>query len=332
MHARACSSASTPKATTSGTRRRARTSGSRTSTRCRGCTRCSRATACGRPTSSPTRWRPTRGRRRCCAICRRAGDCEIGAHHHAWETPPCTRGGRRGGIRTPSNLPLRAVRGAARLADRRHRRGRSASGPSRIAPAGSASPPRTSPRSSGTAISSSRASRRSSTRRTRTAPTSSRRRCVPYFLAYDSATRPGTSGVLEVPCSAALEPAAAAAPAAPVRAGAVDLHDQARAAEARHRARALAAAVVLVARRHDRRSRADWRRRRAGAEPALPLERSDRRRQSRTTAPRPSSTAFCDRLERFFEFARTRLNAAARDVLRVPRLVRRHRTAARRQR
>jgi peptidoglycan/xylan/chitin deacetylase (PgdA/CDA1 family) len=26
----------------------------------------------------------------------------------------------------------------------------------------------------------------------------------PYFLAYDSATRPGTSGVLEVPCSAAL--------------------------------------------------------------------------------------------------------------------------------
>ena len=25
-----------------------------------------------------------------CARCRRGGDCEIGAHHHAWETPPCT--------------------------------------------------------------------------------------------------------------------------------------------------------------------------------------------------------------------------------------------------
>src|SRR5262249_58231826 len=34
------------------------------------------------------------------------GDCEIGAHHHAWETPPCTPEDVR---RHPyaSNLPLR---------------------------------------------------------------------------------------------------------------------------------------------------------------------------------------------------------------------------------
>ena len=48
--ARLCSSASTPKATTSGTPRRARTSRSRTSTPCRACTRSSRGTACGRRT------------------------------------------------------------------------------------------------------------------------------------------------------------------------------------------------------------------------------------------------------------------------------------------
>ena len=34
-------------------------------------------------------------RPRCCAACCAGGDCEIGAHHHAWETPPCTRRGRR---------------------------------------------------------------------------------------------------------------------------------------------------------------------------------------------------------------------------------------------
>ena len=48
--ARPCSSASTPKATTSGTPRRARTRRSRTSTRSAGCTRSSRGTASGRPT------------------------------------------------------------------------------------------------------------------------------------------------------------------------------------------------------------------------------------------------------------------------------------------
>ncbi len=54
------------------------------------------------------------------------GDCEIGAHHHAWETPPCTAEDVK---RHPyaSNLPLRAVRAAARGADRCDRsRGRRA--------------------------------------------------------------------------------------------------------------------------------------------------------------------------------------------------------------
>ena len=51
----------------------------------------------------------TRARRRCCASCAARGDCEIGAHHHAWETPPCTPEDVR---RHPyaSTLPRDAVR------------------------------------------------------------------------------------------------------------------------------------------------------------------------------------------------------------------------------
>ena len=79
---------------------------------------------------------------------------------------------------------------------------------------------------------------------------------TPYFLSYDSATKPGTSGVLEVPVSAALNRPAAETPAVSLRASAADLHDEARPPEARRRAHALAAAVLFVARGHDRRSRA----------------------------------------------------------------------------
>ena len=56
------------------------------------------------------------------------GDCEIGAHHHAWETPPCTADDvRRHAYALDAAAP--AVRGAARRADRGHRaRGRRAAG------------------------------------------------------------------------------------------------------------------------------------------------------------------------------------------------------------
>ena len=113
-----CSSASTPKATTSGTPPRARTSGSRTSTRCRGCTRCSRGTASGRPTSSPIRSRPMPASADVLRALLAGGDCEIGAHHHAWETPPCTADDVAAApLRV--DAAARAVRGAARVAHRR---------------------------------------------------------------------------------------------------------------------------------------------------------------------------------------------------------------------
>ena len=150
-----------------------------------------------------TRSRPTRARPRCCARCSRGGDCEIGAHHHAWETPPCTA---EDVARHPyaSTLPRdQFEQQLASLTERDRGRGRRARR-CRIDRADSASRRRTSPRSSGTAIWSNRASRRSSTSRTRADRTSSKRRSRPYFLAYDSATRPGTSNVLEVPVSAAL--------------------------------------------------------------------------------------------------------------------------------
>ena len=123
-------------------------------------------------------------------------------------------------------------------------------------------------RSSGWAISSNRASRRCSTRRTRAARTSSRRRSRRTSSPYDSATRPGTSGVLEVPVSAALNRRLPRRLQYLLRARAAAVHDEARPAEARRRARALAAAVVLVARGHDR---ARARSRRATGEPVLNL-------------------------------------------------------------
>ena len=50
----------------------------------------------------------------------RARDCEIGAHHHAWETPPCDRDDVD---RHPYALwlPLDEVRRAVRVVDGRHR-------------------------------------------------------------------------------------------------------------------------------------------------------------------------------------------------------------------
>ena len=63
---------------------------SRTSTRCRGCTRSSRRHGV-RPTYVITH--PVATDARSAEVLRAlqaGGDCEIGAHHHAWETPPCT--------------------------------------------------------------------------------------------------------------------------------------------------------------------------------------------------------------------------------------------------
>ena len=130
------------------------------------------------------------------------GDCEIGAHHHAWETPPCTAEdiGRHP---YAANLPLgqfeeqlaslthaiaRAV-GERPVSYRSGRFGFSAAHVPALERLGylvesSVAPLFYEAHKGG--------------------PEFVEAPLTPYFLAYDSATKPGTSGVLEVPVSAAL--------------------------------------------------------------------------------------------------------------------------------
>jgi Polysaccharide deacetylase len=130
------------------------------------------------------------------------GDCEIGAHHHAWETPPCTDADVR---RHPyaSNLPLPQFEDQlARLTDaieaavgRRpvsYRSGRFGFSAAHVAAL----------EKLGYQVESSVAPLFYEAHKN--GPDFVEAPVRPYFLAYDSATRPGTSSVLEVPCSAAL--------------------------------------------------------------------------------------------------------------------------------
>ncbi|HSC25732.1 MAG TPA: polysaccharide deacetylase family protein, partial [Vicinamibacterales bacterium] len=135
-------------------------------------------------------------------VLREAGDCEIGAHHHAWETPPFAADDVR---RHPyaSALPLpqfqaqlarlteaiESAVGARPVSYRSGRFGFSA----RHVPA---------LERLGYLVESSVAplfyeSHKGGPEFVEAAPR-------PYFLAYDSATRAGSSGVLEVPVSAGL--------------------------------------------------------------------------------------------------------------------------------
>jgi peptidoglycan/xylan/chitin deacetylase (PgdA/CDA1 family) len=130
------------------------------------------------------------------------GDCEIGAHHHAWETPPCTEADVR---RHPyaSQLPrhqfeaqlasltdaIEAAVGRKPVSYRSGRFGFSAdhvAGLERL----------------GYRIESSVAPLFYETHKG--GPEFVEAPLRPYFLAYDSAVRRGTSNVLEVPVSAAL--------------------------------------------------------------------------------------------------------------------------------
>jgi hypothetical protein len=130
------------------------------------------------------------------------GDCEIGAHHHAWETPPCTAEDVR---RHPyaSNLPLsQFVDQLGHLTDaidravgRRpvsYRSGRFGFSSDHVAAL----------ERLGYQVESSVAPLFYEAHKG--GPDFVEAPLRPYFLAYDSATTPGTSGVLEVPCSAAL--------------------------------------------------------------------------------------------------------------------------------
>jgi peptidoglycan/xylan/chitin deacetylase (PgdA/CDA1 family) len=130
------------------------------------------------------------------------GDCEIGAHHHAWETPPCSDEDVR---RHPyaSTLPrsqfeeqaaaltdaIAAAVGTRPISYRSGRFGFSADHVAALEQLGylvesSVAPLFFESHKGG--------------------PEFVEAPLTPYFLAYDSATRPGCSGILEVPVSCAL--------------------------------------------------------------------------------------------------------------------------------
>jgi hypothetical protein len=130
------------------------------------------------------------------------GDCEVGAHHHAWETPPCTDEDVR---RHPyaSTLPgpqfeaqlatlTRAITEAVGQAPVSYRSGRFGFSADHVAALERA----------GYLVESSVAPLFYEAHKG--GPEFVEAPLTPYFLAYDSATRPGCSGVLEVPVSAAL--------------------------------------------------------------------------------------------------------------------------------
>ena len=133
---------------------------------------------------------------------REGGDCEIGAHHHAWETPPCTEDDVR---RHPyaSMLPRErfeaqlahlttAISGATGERPVSYRSGRFGFSADHVAAL----------ERHGYQVESSVAPLFSEAHKG--GPEFVEARLKPYFLAYDSATRPGGSAVLEVPVSAAL--------------------------------------------------------------------------------------------------------------------------------
>jgi hypothetical protein len=130
------------------------------------------------------------------------GDCEIGAHHHAWETPPCTGEDVQ---RHPyaSTLPRRqfdaqltslttAIAEAVGRVPVSYRSGRFGFSADHVAAL----------EQHGYLVESSVAPL--FYERHKGGPEFVEAPLTPYFLAYDSATRPGCSAVLEVPVSAAL--------------------------------------------------------------------------------------------------------------------------------
>ena len=130
------------------------------------------------------------------------GDCEIGAHHHAWETPPCSVEDVR---RHPyaSALPLAqfeaqlrsltdAIAGAVGVRPVSYRSGRFGFSAGHVAAL----------EELGYLVESSVAPLFFEAHKG--GPDFVEAPLTPYFLAYDAATSPGTSGVLEVPVSSAL--------------------------------------------------------------------------------------------------------------------------------
>jgi peptidoglycan/xylan/chitin deacetylase (PgdA/CDA1 family) len=133
---------------------------------------------------------------------RARGDCEIGAHHHAWETPPCTAEDiQRHGY--AASLPLRqfedqlasltaAIDEAVGERPVSYRSGRFGFAAAHVAAL----------EKLGYAVESSVAPLFYEAHKQ--GPDFVEAPLTPYYLAYDSATRAGTSNLLEVPVSAAL--------------------------------------------------------------------------------------------------------------------------------
>jgi peptidoglycan/xylan/chitin deacetylase (PgdA/CDA1 family) len=130
------------------------------------------------------------------------GDCEIGAHHHAWETPPFTAQDiQRHGY--AAGLPLRqfeeqlasltvAIHEAVGERPVSYRSGRFGFSAAHVAAL----------ETLGYQVESSVAPLFYEAHKR--GPDFVEAPLTPYYLAYDSATRPGTSNLLEVPVSAAL--------------------------------------------------------------------------------------------------------------------------------
>jgi hypothetical protein len=130
------------------------------------------------------------------------GDCEIGAHHHAWETPPCIPDDVQRHVYA-SQLPLerferqlasltQAVEAAVGRRPVSYRSGRFGFSAAHVAAL----------EAEGYRVESSVAPLFYEVHKG--GPEFVEAPLRPYFLAYDSATRPGSSQVLEVPVSTAL--------------------------------------------------------------------------------------------------------------------------------
>jgi peptidoglycan/xylan/chitin deacetylase (PgdA/CDA1 family) len=130
------------------------------------------------------------------------GDCEIGAHHHVWETPPCTTEDVARHAYA-STLPLRqfeqqlaeltqAITAAVGVRPVSYRSGRFGFSATHVSAL----------EREGYLVESSVAPLFYEAHKG--GPSFVEAPLTPYYLAYDNATRPGTSNLLEVPVSAAL--------------------------------------------------------------------------------------------------------------------------------
>ena len=130
------------------------------------------------------------------------GNCEIGAHHHAWETPPCTADDVQRHAYA-STLPRQqfaaqlasltsAIEAAVGVRPVSYRSGRFGFSADHVAAL----------ESEGYLVESSMAPLFYEAHKG--GPEFVEAPLRPYFLAYDNATRPGTSNLLEVPVSAGL--------------------------------------------------------------------------------------------------------------------------------